>query len=105
ARFSLGRLALDLVRVLGDGALRCHLWQVVLAVPPGTGNGVLVRALRADGLGEGCLVLGGGVVAPPVGRVHCALRCAPTDLDVLKARVLTSFARIGAAVRGAVHAA
>ncbi|QFZ17868.1 hypothetical protein [Saccharothrix syringae] len=111
ARTSLGRLALELDRVLGDGALRCHLWQVELAVPPGTTTGHLVRALRRGGLllgagsGAGCSVLGGGVVGPPTARLHCALRCGPGELDAVRARVLASFEAAGARPRGTVHAA
>ena len=111
ARVSLGRLALELDRRLGDGDLRCHLWQIELAVPAGSGVGDLVRALAADGLlhrggaGPGCVVLGGGVVAPPIGRVYCALRCAPSDLAGLRDRVLTSLAGVGLTPRGTIHAA
>jgi hypothetical protein len=109
ARVSLGRLALRLDRVLGAGALRCHLWQVESAVPPGTSVGRLLGALRRaglhlDGTGAGCVVLGGGVVAAPTARLHCALLCAPEDLAELRTRVLASFADSGLRPRGAVHA-
>ncbi|MEU4761665.1 hypothetical protein AB0H12_00335 [Actinosynnema sp. NPDC023794] len=105
ARVSLGRLSLELDRRLGDGRRRCHLWQVELAVPGGVGVGALVDALRDDGLHERCVVLGGGAVAPPTGRVHCALLSEPFTVDGLKDRVLASFGRAGVRVRGAVHAA
>jgi hypothetical protein len=110
ARVSLGRLALRLDRVLGTGPLRCHLWQVEPTVPPGTSVGQLLAVLRRDNLlhregsGAGCVVLGGGVVAPPTARLHCALVCAPEDLADLRTRVLASFADAGLRPRGAVHA-
>ncbi|MDQ2586687.1 hypothetical protein [Saccharothrix yanglingensis] len=105
ARVTLGRLALELDRRWGGERGRCHLWQAELAVPPGTGVDDLVRAVREDDLHERCVVLGGGVVAPPTGRVHCALLCGPTGLADLRERVLTSFGRTGARERGAARAA
>ncbi|TWP47010.1 hypothetical protein FKR81_33720 [Lentzea tibetensis] len=111
ARYSLGRLSLELDRRFGDGDLRSHLWQVELGVPPGTGVADLVRALASDGLlyrggpGAGCVVLGGGVVASPSGRVHCALRCRPRDVLGLRDLVLSSFAGAGVLPRGTIHAA
>jgi hypothetical protein len=110
ARVSLGRLALRLDRVLGDGPVRCHLWQVELAAPPGMSVGRLLGVLRRAGLlhregtGAGCVVLGGGVVAPPTARLHCVLLCAPEDLADLRTRLLAAFADAGLRPRGAVHA-
>lgn len=111
ARRSLGLVALALDSRAAERGLRCHLWQLDLRVPPGGGVNDLVDSLhRAGALYEGghrpgALVLGGSALAPPRGRVHCALLCPPGEVLARRAQVVAAAEAAGMASWGGVAGA
>jgi hypothetical protein len=111
ARRSLGLLAMSLDQRVREHGLRCHLWQLALTVPPGTGVDTLADVLRRDGIryeGDarpGASLLSGSGLAAPGGRVHCALMCVPEDVTTMRRRLLGAVAAAGMAVRGVADAA
>ncbi|WP_433697164.1 hypothetical protein [Nocardiopsis sp. CA-288880] len=111
ARRSLGLVALALDSRAAERGLRCWLWQLDLGVPPNRGVRDLVEGLHRTGVlygggaRPGVLVLGGSVLAPPRGRVYCALLCPPDEVEPMRARTVEAAEAAGMTPWGGVTGA
>jgi hypothetical protein len=111
ARISLGLLALLAGRRTSELELTCHLWQLELAVDPGRGIEDVVATLRKKGLcyrGDarpGVVVLGGGLLAAPGGRLYGLSYCQPSHASSWLNRVTAAVETAGMRPRRGSHAA
>jgi hypothetical protein len=111
ARNSLGLLALLAGQRVAHTGLVCHLWQLGLTVGPDRSVEDVVAALRkADvlyrgGARAGVLVLGGGSLSEPDGRMYGLSYCAPGDAASWLDRVVSAVRAAGMRPRCAGHAA
>jgi hypothetical protein len=111
ARNSLGLLTLVAGQRVAHTGLVCHLWQLGLTVGPDRSvDDVLVEMRKADvlyrgGLRAGVLVLGGGSLSEPDGRLYGLSYCAPGHAVSWLDRVVSALRAVGMRPRYAGHAA
>ncbi|WP_149439463.1 hypothetical protein [Mycolicibacterium sp. P1-5] len=107
ARRSLGLLALLAGHRVAQTGLACHLWQLELTLGADQSVDDVLAALRkarllyAGGARPGVLVLGGGSLSEPDGRLYGLSYCATDDAPLWQHRVTDAVKGAGMKPRGA----
>jgi hypothetical protein len=111
ARRSMGLLALLAGERVAATGLQCHLWQLGLTLGPDRAVDDVVSALREaqllylGGARPGVLVLGGGSLSEPDGRLYGLSYTAPEDAPLWQDRVVAAVRAAGMSPRCAGNAA
>ncbi|MER6409283.1 peptide ligase PGM1-related protein [Streptomyces viridosporus] len=101
ARMSMGGLNLRLDNRVREHGLRSHLWQEDVTIHDSFDVDHLLKLLREEGLlyeggsGAGVLLLVGGALVAPRGRLVCAALCPPDAFPRLRAATRTVAASAG----------